>query len=77
MIVIDFDVRNICIRERKYLEISGGGRIVVQKLMRKPIPRGFLVLSYNLLDQTLPEADMIWNFLFTKTKTFSFFFNPA
>lgn len=41
------------------------------------MPRGPLVLSYNLLDQTLPEAELTWNFLLTNTKTFSFLFNLA
>ena len=70
-----FDVRNICIHQRKCLELLGGRDTIV--LMRKPMPRGPLVLSYNLLDQTLPEAELTWNFLLTNTKTFSFLFNLA
>lgn len=50
--------------------IGGRGGNIVWKLTRKPIPRGPLMMSYSLLDQTLPEGDLTWNFCLQRPKRF-------
>ena len=43
--------------------------------MRKPKLRGPLVIAHDLLDWTIPEAELTWNFLLMKAKTFSLLYN--